>query len=35
MSGRGILFMRLSMDEVVYNDQGNELTLIKYKYPKE
>ncbi|HWP50000.1 MAG TPA: response regulator [Candidatus Limnocylindrales bacterium] len=35
MSGRGILFMRLSMDEVVYNDRGNELTLIKYKYPKE
>jgi DNA-binding response OmpR family regulator len=35
MSGRGILFMKLSMDEVAYNDQGNELTLIKYKYPKE
>jgi len=31
MSGRGILFMKLSMDEVVYNDQGNQLTLIKYR----
>jgi serine/threonine-protein kinase RsbW len=34
MSGRGIFFMRLSMDDVAYNDQGTQLTLIKYKNPK-
>lgn len=35
MSGRGILFMKLSMDEVVYSDQGKTLTLIKYKKESE
>jgi len=28
-SGRGIVVMRLSMDEVLFNDRGNEITLIK------
>jgi DNA-binding NarL/FixJ family response regulator len=28
-SGRGVLLMRTFMDEVVYNDVGNEVTLIK------
>jgi len=28
-SGRGIVLMRAFMDEVNYNDQGNEVTLIK------
>jgi len=28
-SGRGILLMRTFMSEVTYNDQGNEVTLIK------
>ena len=27
--GRGIVLMRSSMDEVSYNDQGNEVTLVK------
>ncbi|MHB8835672.1 MAG: ATP-binding response regulator [Candidatus Methylomirabilia bacterium] len=27
--GRGIVVMRLSMDEVVFSDRGNEVTLIK------
>lgn len=27
--GRGIVVMRLSMDEVAFNDRGNEVTLIK------
>lgn len=27
--GRGVLLMRAFMDEVVYNDRGNEVTLIK------
>ncbi len=29
-SGRGIFMTRLYMDEVVYNDTGNEVTIVKY-----
>lgn len=29
VSGRGLLLMRAFMDEVRYNDKGNELTLVK------
>ena len=29
-SGRGVLLMRAFMDEVLYNDTGNEITLVKY-----
>jgi anti-sigma regulatory factor (Ser/Thr protein kinase) len=28
-SGRGLLLMRTFMDEVVYNDAGNQVTLVK------
>lgn len=28
-SGRGLLLMQMYMDEVVYNDAGNEVTLVK------
>lgn len=28
--GRGILFIRHFMDEVHYNDRGNEITMIKF-----
>ena len=28
-SGRGVMLMRTFMDEVVYNDAGNEVTLVK------
>jgi anti-sigma regulatory factor (Ser/Thr protein kinase) len=28
-SGRGLLLMRTFMDDVVFNDRGNEVTLIK------
>ena len=28
-SGRGILLMRAFLDEVTYNDKGNEVTLVK------
>jgi anti-sigma regulatory factor (Ser/Thr protein kinase) len=28
-SGRGLLLMRTFMDEVIYNDAGNQVTLIK------
>ena len=28
-TGRGVLLMRTFMDDVVYNDQGNQVTLIK------
>ena len=31
VSGRGLLMMRSFMDEVRYNDKGNEVTLTKYK----
>ncbi len=34
-SGRGILFMGIGMDEVRYNEKGNVLTLIKYRYSSE
>ncbi len=30
-TGRGILFMNIGMDEVRYNENGNVLTLIKYR----
>ena len=30
-SGRGILFMRIGMDDIRYNAKGNMLTLIKYR----
>lgn len=29
-SGRGMLLMRSFMDEVIYNDEGNQITLCKY-----
>ncbi|MBT3889590.1 MAG: hypothetical protein HOF72_03115, partial [Planctomycetaceae bacterium] len=28
-SGRGIVLMRAFMDEVLYNDEGNQLTFCK------
>jgi anti-sigma regulatory factor (Ser/Thr protein kinase) len=28
-AGRGIILMRSFMDEVIFNDRGNEVTLIK------
>lgn len=28
-SGRGVLLMRIFMDDVIYNERGNEVTLIK------
>lgn len=31
LSGRGVLLMRTFMDEVVYNDAGNAVTLIKHR----
>lgn len=33
-SGRGTLFMKFYMNEVNYNEAGNEITLIKYKDKK-
>ena len=33
LGGRGLLLMRTFMDEVRYNDVGNEVTLIKRKQP--
>jgi len=30
-SGRGIMLMRAYMDEVQYNDRGNEVRMVKYK----
>lgn len=30
-SGRGVLLMRSFMDEVLYNECGNEVTLVKYR----
>ncbi len=32
-SGRGIFMTRLYMDKVVYNDTGNEVTIVKYLQP--
>lgn len=32
-SGRGVLLMRTFMDEVSYNDVGNEVTLVKRRMP--
>jgi anti-sigma regulatory factor (Ser/Thr protein kinase) len=29
-SGRGVLLMRMLMDEVFYNSTGNEVTLVKH-----
>ena len=31
--GRGVLLIRTFMDEVIYNDVGNEVTLIKLCNP--
>ncbi len=28
-SGRGVMLMQTFMDEVIFNDRGNEVTLIK------
>lgn len=33
-SGRGLLLMRAFLDEVIYNEQGNEVTLIKRRKTK-
>jgi anti-sigma regulatory factor (Ser/Thr protein kinase) len=33
LSGRGLLLMRTFMDDVMFNEQGNEVTLIKNKRP--
>lgn len=33
LHGRGILITRIHMDEVAYNDAGNEVTLVKRKRP--
>ncbi len=30
VSGRGLLLIHSFMDEVSYNDRGNEITLVKY-----
>jgi hypothetical protein len=29
LNGRGVMMMRLSMDEVRFNEKGNEVTLVK------
>ena len=29
--GRGLVLMRHFMDEVAFNDRGNEVTLVKYR----
>lgn len=34
-SGRGILLMRTFMDEVLFNERGNEITLVKWNTAKE
>jgi len=31
VSGRGVMLMRLFMDEVTYNESGNSVTLVKRK----
>ncbi|MEM1109837.1 MAG: ATP-binding protein [Planctomycetota bacterium] len=31
LSGRGLMLMRAFMDEVIYNDRGNQVTLVKHK----
>ena len=33
LSGRGLLLMRTFMDDVVFNERGNEVTLIKKRRP--
>jgi CheY-like chemotaxis protein/anti-sigma regulatory factor (Ser/Thr protein kinase) len=30
LSGRGVLLIRLFMDEVLFNDEGNEVTMVKH-----
>lgn len=30
-SGRGLLLMRTFMDDVAYNSQGNQVTLVKHR----
>ena len=32
-SGRGVMLMRVYMDEVTYNDKGNQVVLIKRNAP--
>ena len=32
--GRGVFLMRAFMDEVIYNDKGNEVTLVKHLTPE-
>ncbi|MFM9963717.1 MAG: response regulator [Planctomycetaceae bacterium] len=34
-SGRGILLMRSFMDEIIFNEQGNQVTLVKRGVPEE
>jgi CheY-like chemotaxis protein len=34
-SGRGIVIMNAFMDEVIYNENGNEVTLVKYRQTSE
>lgn len=31
VSGRGVLLMRTFMDEISYNDKGNQVTLVKFR----
>jgi CheY-like chemotaxis protein len=33
LSGRGVLLMRTFMDDVIYNDRGNEVTMVKRRRP--
>ena len=35
VSGRGILLMRAFMDEIVYNDSGSMVTLVKHRQPSQ
>lgn len=34
-NGRGVMLIRELMSEVRYNDQGNEVTMIKHRSPQE
>jgi anti-sigma regulatory factor (Ser/Thr protein kinase) len=33
VSGRGVMLMRTFMDEVVFNDKGNQVTMMKAQTP--
>lgn len=35
VSGRGIMLMKTMMDEVIFNETGNQVTLIRYRHPAE